>query len=430
MDELLRVNHTPSMLKNSVKENNIITKKENRTFTALSGIDGYGKSKPEFQASIQTAQVTDGSSLQLRGDILLESDDAANYDQNVFFNGSGYSLPEQVVLDVNGQQVLQLNSDGSYVANFDRVTKEGFDEKKIQDFMSLANFNIKPTTAGDTHNFTLDLSKFGSALNYFLITGQVSKITVKIRFQTNLAELFNGTAPTASKITGYKLNNLQLSADVMTFQPTIYKKMVDRMESSSGLMMATHSYVPARLNLLPGATTHNIQSSLQYRNVVSVFYIPVPTSVTPNAANISDTDIVAEATYDGGVLPIKQRIKFAGLTAVNQNGEDGCTAVTDHLTGVLKAVKKTPDSTHIGSALLDKYSNAEGNKYQVTGASFVRGNDNLVEIKNSGQNGFVTRGIVINSFSTSQAQTNKTLLQIGVVTSVLEIANGQVQLHR
>ncbi|MCP4051457.1 MAG: hypothetical protein GY739_00085 [Mesoflavibacter sp.] len=95
----------------------------------------------------------------------------------------------------------------------------------------------------------------------------------------------------------------------------------------------------------------------------------------------------------------------------------------EHLTGVLKACRETPADTNVGYKVCQGYKN---NTYQVLGASFVRGNDNLVAITNSGANGYATRGILETEFATGDGQTNKTLLTVGVITTSVKVENGQV----
>ena len=80
----------------------MILSKENREITALSGQAGFGSAKPDFECEIRSADVLDGSSLQLRGIIQATGD----YSKAVQFNGSAYSLIDQITIEYNGQPVL------------------------------------------------------------------------------------------------------------------------------------------------------------------------------------------------------------------------------------------------------------------------------------------------------------------------------------
>lgn len=411
------LSHTPAMLKTATKENNMILSKENRASVALSGRDGFGSSKDELEVDIQSAQVLDGSSLQLRGTFTAENKDG--YSKTLKFNGSAYSLVEQITIEYNGQAIVNLNQDADYIANMNRKLYEGRDESNIQDFMSLKDVDVKT----GSHSFCLDLSKYGSKLNYFIATGSIAKLKVRIRFQRDLARLLHGAVDGTKKITGYELKGVEIAGDFMTFQPDAYKAMIKQMESPSGVKMSTHRFIPQRSQLIPQQTNHIVQGTYQYRNVVSIFYLPVKTSITANASGISDTDVIDILKYEGGVFPKNQRVRFSGLNYVNQNGSSGETNVPDHLTGVLKAVKEYPDTNDVGFTLVQDYKD----NYQITGASFVRGNDNLVSITNSGQSGFSARGLLENEFETEEKQPATTLLQVGVITSVLSVASGQVE---
>lgn len=415
MEVLNKETHTPAMLKMATKENNIILSKENRSAVALSGTSGFGSNKTELQVDLASSQVIDGTSLQLRGSLQV----AGDYTNALRFNGDAYSLISQISIDYNGQSILNLTQDADYVANLNRTLHEGANEARVQDFMALKDVSLNNN---GPHDFCLDLSKYGSKLSYYLITGSVGKLKIRISFQRDLARLFHGAEQTGTSVTGYSIDNCEVCADYLSFDSKVYDGMVKTMRGPSGIQMPTHTFIVQRNEMLPGNTNHNIQGSFQYRNVVSVYYMPVETSITANASGISNTDIIGNLTYAGNKFPTDQRIRFSGLNYVNQNGNLGESTPSQHLTGILKSVRTYPDSNDVAYKLVDKYRNS----YQVTGASFVRG-DNLVSITNSGVIGFTARGILENSFTTSQSQTGKSLIQIGVVTSVVNFVNGNVE---
>lgn len=122
--------HTPSFLKTSVKENNMILAKENREMTALSGSSGYGSAKPDFECEVRSSDILDGSSLQLRGLIQAQG----TYTKAVNFNGSAYSLVDQITIEYNGQPVLNLTQDADYIAQMNRVlhsSKTQFENENV-----------------------------------------------------------------------------------------------------------------------------------------------------------------------------------------------------------------------------------------------------------------------------------------------------------
>jgi len=417
----METTHTPSFLKASVKENNMILGKQNQELTALSGSSGYGNAKPDMEVEIRSAQALDGSSLQLRGEIQVQGD----YTGVLNFNGSAYSLIEQITIDYNGNSYQMLTQDGDYIADLHRKIHSSNSEFSNDDVLSLAGVDIKDTTK--SFSFVLDLEKYGSVMNYFLTTSPVASIKVRIHFQKNLARLFNGAEVATKKVSGYVLNNLRLCGDFMTLQSEAQNALIKRLQSPSGMKMITHSYIPSRNALLQGSTNHRIQGSYQYRNLVSVFYLPVPTSITPNASGINSTDIMENVKYTGGNYPQEMRVRMAGMDYVNQNASSGCSQKMEHLTGVLKACRETPSHKDVGYQICQGYRD---DSYQLTGVSFVRGNDNLVAITNSGVNGYASRGILETEFRTATAQNGLTLLTVGVVTTVVSVENGQVSVLR
>ena len=409
----LAVVHTPSFLNASIKENNMVLSKENREMTALSGKSGFGNAKNDFECDIQSSDVLDGSTLQLRGLLTVNSAEAGT----VNLSGLGaYSLIPQITIEYNGQPILNLTQDADHIAYINSTLHDDDTQLAIHQLTALAGKNLNTNTA---YSFALDLSQYGSALKYFLVTGSVARMKVRIRFQTDLPRCFN----TATQdITGYELNDLRLTGDFMTFQAKAYDAIVRQLQGANGIKMATHSFVPSRDVLQAGALNHRIQGSYQYRNLVSVFYVPVPTTYAVGAHNVADEDYIANATYTGDEYPKNQRIRLAGMNYVNQNGSSGVSNKMEHFMGVYKASLRTPTETAIASKLTEAFSD---DTFQISGASFVRGNDNLVEIRNSGTNAYSARGILETEFDTTVAQDNKTLLTVGVITTVLDIKNGQ-----
>jgi len=414
--------HTPSFLKTSVKENNMILSKENREMTALSGSAGYGSAKPDLECEIRSADILDGSTLQLRGLISTQG----TYSKPLYFNGSAYSLIDQITIEYNGQPILNLTQDADIIAHANRVLHSSNTEFENDSTFALGEVSVLTGPV----SFVLDLSKYGSVLEYFLATSPVASLKVRIHFQKDLARLFHGIADTAGKdVTGYVLDNVRLCADFMTFQADAQNALVKKLQSPSGMKMVTHSFIPQRNQLLAGSTNHRIQGSYQYRNLVSAFYLPVPTSIkaADKQNGISKTDIIAKMVYAGTNYPTEMRVRMNGMNYVNQNGTSGCSNKMEHLTGVMKASMSTPLDKDIGYQLCKSY---KANTYQVTGVSFVRGNDNLKAITNSGVNGFASRGILETEFTTAVAQDGITLLTIGVVTTVVSVENGQVSVLR
>ena len=400
----------------------MIVAKENREMTALSGSSGYGSAKPDFECEIRSADILDGSSLQLRGVVQTQG----TYTKGVYFNGSAYSLIDQITIEMNGQPILNLNQDADYIVYMNRLLHSSSTQMANDDVLSIAGVDVHAAP----QSFVLDLSKYGSALKYFLATSPVASLKVRIHFQKDLARLFNGTADAAGKdVTGFELNNLRLCADFMTFQADAQAALIKRLQSPSGMKMVCHSFIPERTQFLPGSTNHRIQGSFQYRNLVSVFYLPVPTSILAASKNngISKADIITQIQFVNQNYPQEMRIRMNGMNYVNQNGTTGCSQKMEHLTGVMKAALRTPEESNTAFQLCQEYLT---NSYQLTGASFVRGNDNLVHITNSGINGFSSRGILETEFRTADAQANKTLLTIGVVSTVVSVENGQVSVLR
>lgn len=415
--------HTPSFLKTAVKENNMVLSKENREITALSGQSGFGSAKPDFECEIRSADVLDGSSLQLRG--LLEVQ--GTYTENLKLNGSAYSLIDQITIEYNGQPILNITQDADYIAHMNRVLHSSVTQFNNDDVFALASVNVN---TADALSFVLDLSKYGSSLKYFLVTSPVASMKVRIHFQKDLARLFNGPADDAGKnVTGYVINNLRLCGDFVTMQSSAQSSLIKHLQTSAGIKMVTHSFVPERTQFLPGATNHRMQGSFQYRNLISAYYLPVPTSIQAADKNngVNKTDIIRNVTFVNSEYPQEMRVRMSGSNFVNQNSTSGCTNKMEHLTSVMKAAMRTPVENNIGSQLCEQYS---ANSYQVTGVSFVRGNDNLVDITNSGANGFASRGLLETEFRTASAQANKTLLTIGVITTTISVENGQVSVLR
>jgi len=413
--------HMPSFLNKSVTENNMILSKENRQMTALSGSSGFGNQKPDFEVDIRSADLLDGSSLQLRGEIQTIGDYAANCN----FCSSGYSMVDQISIELNGQNYLILNGDADVVAHLNRTLHSSNTQFENDNVLALEGVNL--TTK---QSFCLDLSKYGSSLQQFIATAPVASLKIRIRFQTNLRRLFHGTDGGAGNdVDGYTISNLHLCADFMTTDAGVKNALIKRMQNDKGVHMSTHSFIPQRTELRQGATNHVLQNSFQYRNVVSMFYVPIVTSIADADTwnNISKTDIISNVSYTGGQLPTRMLVRMSGSNYVNQNSQVGCSTKAEHLTSMLKASMRTPEESNIGYNLCQGYKD---NSYQTTGVSFVRGNDNLVDITNSGVNGYFSRGVLETSFDTSVAQVNKTMLAIGVITTVVSIENGQVKIIR
>ena len=410
--------HVPKYLNTAVKENNMIVSTTNEEMTALSGRNGFGTDKAEFEVEINKADILDGSSLQLKGKILVEGD----INKEVFFNSNGYSLPEQLSIDINGQNVLLLNQDCDHVSKLDRTLHSSFTQYSNTDVMALAGQDL--TTE---RSFVLDLSKYGSALKYFIVTSPVLTMKVKIRFQQNLAKLFHvgDVVGVTGSVTKYTLNDLRLTADFSNFKAEAKESQIKKYQSPTGIKMTTHSYIPQRAQLFP-TTNHRIQGSFQYRNLVSAYYVPVLTTIGADdkEGGISRTDIVSNVGFEGGALPKNMRVRMDGSNYVNQNGTAGVSNKMEHLTGALKSALRTPEEDNVGYHLCEGYRDGT---YQPTGVSFVRGNDNYKEITNSGVNGFFSRGALMTEFDTDANQTNRSLLTIGVITTTVSIENGQVK---
>ena len=409
--------HVPKYLNAAVKENNMIVSTTNEAMTSISGKNGFGTDKAEFEVEINKADILDGSSLQLKGKIKVNGD----INKRVYFNSNAYSLPEQMSIEINGQNVLLLNQDCDHVSKLDRTLHSSFTQYYNTDVMALAGQDLKTE-----QSFVLDLSKYGSALKYFIVTSPVLTMKVKIRFQQNLAKLFyvGETGAVTGSVTGYTIDDLRLTADFSNFKAEAKESQIKKYQSPTGIKMTTHSYIPQRAQLFP-TTNHRIQGSFQYRNLVSAYYVPVLTTIGTDdkEGGISRTDIVSNVGFEGGALPKNMRVRMDGSNYVNQNGTAGVSNKMEHLTGALKAAFRTPEENNVGYHLCKGYKE---NRYQPTGVSFVRGNDNYKEITNSGVNGFYARGALITEFDTTANQTNRSLLTIGVVTTTVSIENGQV----
>ena len=419
----METDHAPPFLHASAKESNLILSKNNVELTALSGSSGYGSTKPDMEVEIRSSQVLDGSSLQLRGEIEVQG----AYDKSLYFNGSAYSLIDQITIEYNGNAYLMLTQDADFIADLHRKIHSSATEFENDSVLSLANYNI----ATGSHSFVIDLEKYGSVLNYFLPTSPVASMKIRIHFQKNLARLFNGAESAGKAVSGYVLNNVRVCGDFMALTSNTEKTLIKNLQTPVGITMLTHSYVPSRNSFIQGSTNHRIQGSYQYRNLVNVFYLPVPTSITANESGISTNDLMDDLTFKSSgadaEYPEEFRVRMAGMEYVNQNGTTGCSQKMEHLSGVLKACRETPSDKAVGYEICQGYKN---NTYQVLGASFVRGNDNLVLISNSGMNGFASRGILETEFKTQVAQDGLTLLTVGVVTSTVKIENGQVSVMR
>jgi len=417
----METTHTPSFLASAVKENNMILSKENREIVALSGRDGFGSNKPTFEADIESADVLDFTSLQLRGLFNVLGD----YSGALKLKASAYSLIEQIDIEINGQPVLELHQDSPHVAQLNRNFSESVDEYDIDALQALEGVALQDRAA---RSFSLDLSRYGSKLEYYMITGSVSKLKIRIRFQSQTEQmLFGAVTDPVTAVSGYVLNDLRLTADFMTFQADAYQAIIKRMRSPRGIKMACHTFVPSRNALQPTALTHRVQGSYQYRNVISVFYLPVATTVTRNSANISTVDDVSNLKYVAGNYPLRQRIRYAGGDYVNQNASGGCSNKMEHYSGVLKSSLVTPNQRTTAHGLTKKYSTDD---YQVTAGNWLRGNDNFVSITNSGINGFASRGILEVEFDTANAQPGITLLTVAMITLVVEASDGQIRVMK
>ena len=416
--------HVPSYLKKmSVKENNMILSTTNRELTAISGNSGYGSNgKQGFEVEIRSAEVLDGSSLQLRGKVKVNHTD---FTQPVLFNSSAYSLVEQITADINGQNVLLLNQDAEHIAHMNRTLHSSFTQFENDDVLALAGQDIRTE-----QSFVLDLSKYGSDLEYYLISAPVLTMKLKIHFHKDLAKVFHrgGDTVATGTVDSYEINNLRLTGDFCDFNNDAKNSLIKQYQSPTGVKMVTHSFIPQR-NPLQATTNHRIQGSYQYRNLVLARYLPVPTSILPadKEGGISKTDIVANVNLTGGSLPQNMRVRMDGMNYVNENGSSGCSNKMEHLAGMLKSCLRTPSENNTGYMLCQGYKS--GN-YQPTGVSFVRGNDNFKDITNSGVNGFYSRGALETEFDTLSNQVNKTLLTVGVVTTTVSIENGQVSVVR
>lgn len=416
--------HVPSYLqKMSIKENNMINTTTNRELTAISGSSGYGSAgKQEFEVEIRTAEILDGFSLQLRGKVKVNH---TAYNKDVLFNSSAYSMVEQITADINGQSVLLLNQDAEHIAHMNRVNHSSFTQFENDDVMALAGQDIKTE-----QSFVLDLSKYGSALEYYLLSSPVLTMKLKIRFHKDLAKVFHrgGTVAATGTVNNYEINNLRLTGDFSDFNNDAKNTLIKRYQSPTGVKMVTHSFVPQR-NTLQATTNHRIQGSYQYRNLVLTRYLPVPTSIlaADKEGGISKTDIVSNINFTGDALPLNMRVRMDGMNYVNENGTSGCSNKMEHLAGMLKSCLRTPGENNVGYKLCQGYKSG---LYQPTGVSFVRGNDNFKDITNSGVNGFFSRGALETEFDTTVDQVNKTLLTVGVVTTTVSIENGQVSVVR
>jgi len=410
--------YIPPGLNHAVKENNMILDKFNLEVTAVSGRDGFGTSKDSFECDVNSSAVMEYNTAQLRGTLSLQGD----YTGPVKFCSSAYSLLESGRSEYNAQPLVDLTRDAGFVVAGMRSIKEGDDEKRIQDLISLADVEM---TVGNTYDFCIDFKKLGSELDYFIPTGSVASLKFKIRLQTELQKLFYGPVDGTKTISGYTINNLRLTADFCNFAAQPYKDLIKKMESPTGLKMMCHTYRAQTQSLITGALTHKLQGSFQNRNLVSTYFIPINTTVAKNAAGISTTDSIALQTFVGKEYPKNLRVTMGNNHYVNQNSFAGCSGKMEHFMGVYKACRTTSSDHAVASDLANKYLT---NDLQITGASFVRGNDNLVRVYNSGANGYINRGLLETSFDTDGAQNGKSILTIGVVTSTVTVQNGQISI--
>ena len=424
--ETATIEHHPSFLKMAVKESNMILSRTNRDFTITSGPSGYGTAKSELECEISSKDLIDYSTLQLRGRIKVLGDDV-----KPMFCGSAYSLLKNLNIECNGTNINNINQDAGHVAQAFRTLKSTLSEYENDAVLALEDVEINNTDAGSL-SFAINLNKYQGALKYFFLTAPVCTLKIRIGFETDLAKVFYKPVSdpvSALAITGYQVDDCRINSDVIKPSPEAFEHLLNNLRSESGVTMFSHNVAPRR-EVLTNTLNHSIRNVFQYRNLVSMYYLPVPTSIpaaSKHQGGINKVDIIGVAQYAGGAFPKDFRVSMGGSGYVNQNAEKGCNNKMDFLSGTLKALKSNPDDGGEGYYVCQGYKN---NSYQIIGVSFVRGNEDEVIMAKSGINSFLSRGNLETDFACAALQPNTSLLCLGVYTNTVEFKKGQIRVYQ
>lgn len=411
--------HQPRGLnKHTPVSNQSVQSKTSQVFRSIGGTT-FGSTNKNIEIDLRSGGLLVPSSFKLTGKIKQNG----THDANVYLNGSGiHSVVDQIHVSYNGQNLVSLNRNAGYIAALDQNLKESVEELKFDAVRALKGTALAQNT---THGFSMDLSKFGLNIEKFMAVSQTS-IQVRI-ILADPNKVFHGVDSTAVGLAAYELTELALVADSYTLSPQAHRMVESAINGSSGDTYISQVYTQNTMGLA-NSTDQDLQIPMSYRNVVSTFFLPIPTNIAGQTnTNVPATDPIGVLTYNGAGphIATNVRVQFQGSNLyVNQNSSEGESTKPDHFLSVLTAARESPDAKSFASGLADGYS---ANSYQVLGYSFLRSEYNNPRMVDSGANGFSFNGILRAQFTLDTAPVNKTLLVVGRVTNQLEIKNGGVR---
>jgi hypothetical protein len=319
---------------------------------------------------------------------------------------------------INNKKLVDLQNHADKVADFHISATNTTDQ--LKQLESITGYNV-PISNNKTISLRIPLKWFGLEIGNLIPTGTIGT-TLRINATINtdpVSQLSRNDPVTGTKI-NLKYNNFRLESEFVELQPMLLSKRIERISSSTGLVIPYHTYAVDVRNLSQ-ISSFNERIALNYNNIVALYQLPYNTL---KEQPLLYTNLLWGASTGDNTINIEQvkdyLVNFDGSQYYNLNSNGGQSGKAAHAQALLNSTRCEFCPPGAGESIISNLDT-----YQALGCDFVRSNNVLSPaIIDSGVNARMQSGIINTqcSFNTAIAA-NKQLVTIIKFTRRLIMKN-------
>ena len=373
-----------ALVRKSQKQNDMVVKKVYRNVELVGG-STYNQGA-FLSGTIQSSQPHVLSSISLVANLKL----AGYTGTDVKFLSSACDLFSTVSVDFNGYKMVDIPSKAGLVAYVNRNcnrSQERFESDKIQ---LLSDVDL---SGNGTYPIQIPLSVFGLDCTYLLPTGSNGKQKVEINLNSKINEIFSSANPGSASTLSYSLENASLLVEYYELSVGASSILRNSVNSANGLSYPLFSYWVTDAPL-DQSTTQTKTVSENFQNITANYLLPMNGGYGATVANGNTcaTDGYKELIKwnTAGEIPSQFKGGFIGMESRNLGSSTGQSGRPLALQSLINCSKKNMTDMISGYGWARDYTSSSN--FGAIGLSFMRADEKLPELLQSGTNGQLSNG--------------------------------------